>query len=376
MALVWLVCFLLALAGPAATRSERLHKPTDRLRPYGSVHALVVGIDRYHLESDLGQLSAARNDAQRMGSLLDERFGASVHSLYDDQATGKSIVDAIRSIAKVDNVDDAVVIFLAGHGIEASSSDGKVHGEFVTFDGGTNADRRPANLTLDELVTLREELHAKHVLLMVDACYSGRLISQAANPRVDATIRGVRRAASYRSFEILTSGAHEEVADRVPGGMHSWFTKTVVEHLDQRTSSQTAQNLWVHVNSRFDADQVPQAPGYTQLGANRSGTFVFVPVPSGVEPEGDKILWTLDRARRRRTLGLVGGVTALIGGAVGAITLGIAENKVQTRMDSEGDADRVAELERQVRTLRPLGGVFVAIGGSGLTLLAGTTVRF
>ncbi len=132
---------------------------------FGSYHALVIGINNYQT---LPKLRTASNDASSMASLLQERYGFKVRLLLD--ATRADILRSINVYRQTLTLRDNLLIYYAGHGWLDEDAD---MGYWLPVDAG---EQDPTNWVSNGSITaaLRAML-AKHVLVIADSCYSGKL---------------------------------------------------------------------------------------------------------------------------------------------------------------------------------------------------------
>lgn len=122
---------------------------------------LFIGIDRYR--APVTRLSCSRADAVALASLFGDSLPGDIAQLLDDEAT----LDRIRTeVSKLSQAagDDFVVVSFSGHGTETH--------ELVPVDVD------PLRITetclpLTELAELLDAIPAKHLLVILDCCFSG-----------------------------------------------------------------------------------------------------------------------------------------------------------------------------------------------------------
>ena len=247
---------------------------------YSSCKALIVGVGRY--ADPQYDLSYARSDAEAMAELLGNEFGFDqVWTLYDADATRQNLIRFFEQDLQRTDEDDGLLIFFAGHGITVISAIGDDRGFLVPHDGDP---KEPyANLSL---TTIRDDympmIPAKHVLLIVDACYGGlalRDVVTVERPKTidDAVLAELTRR-DRKVRQVLAAGSKDQKV--LDGGLfgHSVFTGRLIEALREANPYITADHVGVHVRDRVARDaqdrkhrQTPQF-GYLCGG---EGTFVF-----------------------------------------------------------------------------------------------------
>jgi Caspase domain len=255
---------------------------------YSDSWALVIGINDYQYAS---RLSYACNDAEAVASVLvnELHFPKSQLSiLKDGGATRQAIMDAyLGLVTEASNSDDRVFVFFAGHGTTVKGSKGEV-GYLVPVDGDP---RRLASLVRwDELIRNAELIPAKHILFIMDACYSGLMMKRALP---HGTGRFISDMLQRPSRQVLTAGkADETVADYGggPAGTNSIFTGYLVEGLRGAAKGTngvlTANLLMNYVYQKVGQDsRSQQTPHYGHIEGD--GDFILLtPDDSHLSPGG------------------------------------------------------------------------------------------
>jgi helicase len=142
---------------------------------------LFVGIDRFG-SSGINWLSCARRDAVALHALFTDTLGGNTVLLVDEQATRSAIEKQFERLVNCDE-DDVVVIAFSGHGTETH--------ELVTYD----TDRRnltASSIPLDTLTKWFSLIPARHVICILDCCFSGGMGAKAL--QVDIVPRDVPSA--------------------------------------------------------------------------------------------------------------------------------------------------------------------------------------
>ena len=165
-------------AGMQDTRGLETVGPTAPQVRYGKSHALVVGVSKYR--QGWQQLNTVPNDLLALKSALERQRFEEVRVLEDPTlaefriALGGSLANAGPS--------DRVVIYFGGHGYtRVNGKDGTAKGYLVFSDtplaSGTDDSRLAATaLPVDELHDASLTTRAKHVLVVLDSCFSGSVL--------------------------------------------------------------------------------------------------------------------------------------------------------------------------------------------------------
>lgn len=155
-------------------------------------HALLVGISDYQDER-VDDLEGPRNDVAALRDVLIQYWqfkSDNIVTLIDEQATEQSILGQLDKLASNTAPGDDIIIYFSGHGTSANDA---AFGSRLHLPDGSGAlvssEFDPDKLQLDELdkpaldglligrYELKPRLQAldvdRHVLVMVDACFSG-----------------------------------------------------------------------------------------------------------------------------------------------------------------------------------------------------------
>lgn len=265
------------VAAPKAGR-EALPPPSSEAL-YRDSHALVIGIDRY---GKWPALSHAVRDARAVHETLVQRFGfrpENVTALYDGEATRAAILKALNDrLADARRVrrDDRVMVFFAGHGATRRLASGREVGYIVPVDAA-QGDLAADAISMPQLQEVAEAISAKHVLYVVDACYSGLGLTRGG--AADGSARFLADNARRIGRQMMTAGgADQQVADDGPGG-HSVFTWTLLQALGGKADLNgdgviTATELAAYVAPAV-AGISHQTPAFGSLPGSAGGEFVF-----------------------------------------------------------------------------------------------------
>src|SRR6185312_6802430 len=243
---------------------------------YGESWAIVVGIDDY---AKWPKLHYAVRDAEAVSKLLVEKFGFApqrVFTLENAAATRAAILSLFedRLGNGVLKRDDRVFVFFAGHGATRQLTSGRNLGYVIPADSDPQHVASDA-VPMTEIQNLAESLEAKHVLFVMDACYSGLGLT-----RGERSGQFLSENARRIGRQMLTAGgADQMVADGGPNG-HSVFTWTLLQGLAGKADLNgdgfiTATELAAYVAPAV-AGVTHQTPAFGSLPGSEGGEFVFV----------------------------------------------------------------------------------------------------
>lgn len=271
----FLVVALLCAASALAEKPQRdlvvIPKvPAGSVSIGGEYWALIIGIDKYQ---HAPPLDSAVKDATAVRDVLVARYGFNrrhVTELFDQQATGPSIKDALYRLTQETGPEDSVFIYYAGHGQYDKA--GRL-GWWVPVEGKPQS---PG--TFIENAAIRdyiEGMQAKHVYLVADSCFSGTLFGKA---RVMPPLNDKFFANLYASKSRwgLTSGGTEPVADSGKGG-HSIFAYHLLKLLKENSEPYLVPSYIYGQIAPIIANNAEQTPRSEPLKGtgDEGGQFVF-----------------------------------------------------------------------------------------------------
>jgi uncharacterized caspase-like protein len=244
---------------------------------FGRYHALVIGESEY---VELPKLRSSVVDARAVAEVLTQKYGFETTTLFD--ATRYQILTTLNQLRETLGEQDNLLIYYAGHG---EYDEVNQRGQWLPIDAQQSNDANwISNVALTDIM---KAMHARHVMVIADSCYSGAL-TRAAVARLDTSATDAARAewlrtmVQKRSRTALTSGGLQPVLDS-GGGAHSVFAATLLEVLRTNEGVIEGQRLFQEIAARtawsalFEAvDQVPEyAP--IQFAGHEAGDFFFIP---------------------------------------------------------------------------------------------------
>ena len=249
----------------------------DRLlKAAGAYHALVIGNNDYR---HLTPLTTAVGDAESVATLLSDIYGFKITKVIN--ATREDILNAFDAMRASLTEDDNLLVYYAGHGhldIEADE-------EFwMPVDAEPN---RSANWVSNNTITRQlRAIRAKHVMVVADSCYSGRLVrtAEAGLTTGEDRTKWLARMVAKTSRTALTSGGLEPVLDKGGKG-HSVFAAALLEALGANIGVLDGTSLFDQIKQPVvvNSDQTPQYSDIRKAG-HGGGNFLFIPLRAA-EPD-------------------------------------------------------------------------------------------
>ncbi len=235
-------------------------------------------------------------DAEAISAELKNNYGFETEVLHNP--TRERIVSKLREYAQKKFGDsDQLFIFFAGHGL---FDDVFGQGFIVARDSRKDDETRGSYESYDDLRTIINSIRAKHILLLMDACYSGTFDRrlQDAGSRGTETYSNLTfpevfaRKVNLPTRKYLTSGGKDYVPDGLPGH-HSPFASHFLEEL--RTYGRN-QGYLTFTNILTAVEHTNPEPHWGEWGNNEPGSdFFFVSkqlsakLSNSVEPAGGSV---------------------------------------------------------------------------------------
>jgi uncharacterized caspase-like protein len=180
--LPWAALLLLAaLSGPAAAQRTIGIQPTPGAKSpagfYADSWAVIIGINDYQHER-VPKLRYTVNDARAVEAAGLRRERITVFT--DRQATKARIEAALGDrVRQQAGREDRVLVFFAGHGMTVKLRSGEEEGYLIPADGDPSL-LYSTGISMSSLRQISDFLPAKHILYVVDACYSGYAVFNRA----------------------------------------------------------------------------------------------------------------------------------------------------------------------------------------------------
>ena len=207
-------------------------------------------------------------DAQAIATVLKNDYGFTTTVL--NNATRYQIVSALSRLRRETTENDSVLIYYAGHGY---LDDTTSRGYWLPVDAERDS---VANwLSTSDITDVLAGLQARHALILADSCFSGTLLRSDPTVALDERQSMLRKLATLRSRNIMTSGGLEPVTDN-GGGKHSIFAAALLRALRDNRQSLEAGRLFMQIRDRVSRDAI-QTPQYGPLrnAGHDGGDFIF-----------------------------------------------------------------------------------------------------
>ena len=182
----------------------------------GKNYILAIAIDNYHHFSPLNN---AVKDVDTIINILCSLYQfdeENVHRLFNDEATEDGIDYKLLELVDILTENDNLIIFYSGHGYYRKNVR---EGYWVPVNG--RRDKVSDYISNANLIRYLQNIHAHHIMMFVDSCFSGALVEQ---------LRGDANSERYPSRRVFVSGRVEMISDGIPGE-HSPFAQGIIDFL-------------------------------------------------------------------------------------------------------------------------------------------------
>ncbi|MDH3828406.1 MAG: ankyrin repeat domain-containing protein, partial [Desulfobacterales bacterium] len=241
-------------------------------RPYpdinfGKYSALVIGNNNYQY---LPPLKTARNDAKKVAETLKDQYGFKVKLLLD--ANRSEILMALNNLRWNLTRQDNLLIYYAGHGwLDKEAEEG------YWLPVNAQKDNTIAWISNSSITASLRALKAKHVLIIADSCYSGKLARGLHI--VNRNPGYLTRLSQKRARCVISSGGLEPVIDSGGVGMHSVFATAFLDALKDNKDILDGAQLFNKLRRpvMLNSDQTPEYSDIRKAG-HEGGEFLFIPI--------------------------------------------------------------------------------------------------
>ena len=260
---------------------SELLRMVHRLGP-ANYHALVIGNSSYRF---MPGLKTPVSDARDVADVLSSHYGFDVKLLTD--VTRDQIMAAMNEYARTLTDADRLLIYYAGHGGT------KIFPPERAFWLGVDADPElPSSwLSAQTVADAIWQIHARHILLVADSCFSSVITHPTSTTLVradDEHVTAIRWNKAARM--VLTSGQNEPVVDGTSANAtHSLFAEQFITVLRQNGILLSGEVLAHELTSRIQDSArrtgLKQTPTYSNLQdpQHKFGDFFFVPLATPVQ---------------------------------------------------------------------------------------------
>jgi Caspase domain len=274
-----------AVQAVIAKTAQRVGQTIDELvypMPFGQSYAILFGISNYDSKTPL---PGVERDVANMKAFLEAQGFALVLIKANRDVTADTLRNVQRHFDGKLKKQDRLLVYYAGHGARVAD-----RGYIVLATSGDTLNPK-TSIPMDEFVAWMRGLDVKHLLVILDACYSGTAVPGATRAadlfaKLDRTdYDRLYQLASQKAKYVLMAGTDTQRANE--DQMGGLFTHALLTALKERPRASDGQLITTNelysrakrivldeVRSRHLAEQVPVLK---DVGIGTStGEFVFV----------------------------------------------------------------------------------------------------
>ena len=243
----------------------------------GKDYALFFAVDDYAGNSEFSNLRNPIKDARAIAKELEEMYG--FETMVYENPSQQKVLEVLKNwISKEDFAADAqLFVFFSGHG---TFRDLTKKGYFIPY--GAKANDYGDYLELTDIGNVITQIPCKHILLAVDACYSGTIdqaIAFKGEPafrRPNENVESDRDKILQRQLRnpsrlLITSGGKERTPD---GKDHSPFAGAILKGL--KGAYAYGDGLFIYTDLLSQLERVSPRPHRGALIGHDAGGFIFV----------------------------------------------------------------------------------------------------
>lgn len=229
----------------------------------GKYYAVLIA-EKDYSDPTIPDLKTPIRDANQLREILISQYtfdSTDVDTLYN--RSREDILETIIARCKKMTDKDNLLIFYAGHGDTSLDKIGNVDGYLVP--SSAKNDLTSYYITSEEIFKALMKSHAKHILLLLDACYSGTF-TRTLSPVVP---NDIEKQYKLDSRKVMASGNVEEVPDN--SEFLYYLTKYLKENDKERYVS--AKDLWEDISGKIKSTLAQY--GALDKAGDFGGQFIF-----------------------------------------------------------------------------------------------------
>lgn len=247
----------------------------------------MIGISEYQEEK--WRLKNPTNDAKEMAKILKEKYGFnSVELILDKDATKQKLARIFEDYIRSDVITgkDRLLVYYSGHGDIRPGKDQQQRPleESYLIPCDAEPGIYSTYLKMDSITDNCIRCKAKHVLLILDSCFSGAAFivarSSGEKPK-KITDEYLRRISNMRTIQAVA--ATDKVQPALDSGLtsnHGAFTGCLLDILNDEMDPDedgilTASEVGAYLEKIVPRRKIPQNPVWGHLPGSEVGEFIF-----------------------------------------------------------------------------------------------------
>ena len=256
----------------------------------GKDYALFFAVDSYD-DPGWTDLKNPIRDAEAIAKELEEVY--EFETIVYRNPTKNQMLRTILSWQKRRFAEDGqLFVFVSGHG---TFNEGLSQGHFIPKNGKYQDDFNETHIELSALGNAVTKIPCEHILLAIDACYSGTIDEEIAfkgkpggrlkSPSFDERQRTIDLQLRNKTRRLLTSGGRERTPD---GKDHSPFSSAILKTL--REAYIQGDGMVLFTDMLGELERVSPLPHQGKLIGHEGGGFVFISPMSRVKQHESQVI--------------------------------------------------------------------------------------
>ncbi|MET8982083.1 esterase-like activity of phytase family protein [Streptomyces sp. NPDC004539] len=200
--------------------------PDTRIDPQRSA-CVLIGVDQY---TRLDKLPSVRLNLSRLSAALmkSEIWGIPKERVREvrNPRLATDLTDPIRDAGKL--AEDALIVYYAGHGlIDPEGKDGR--GLLLTLTGSVDGQKETSVRSADLSAAMKGVGNVRHRILILDCCYSGRMLGEMAGAGKAAE----QALKSVQGSYIMASAPSDRPSHSLGPGQCTVFTGALLDVMEK-----------------------------------------------------------------------------------------------------------------------------------------------
>ncbi|MCX6153057.1 MAG: caspase family protein [Candidatus Kapabacteria bacterium] len=227
-------------------------------KPKSNLYIIAIGISDY--KNPKFHLPFARLDQEAVTATMLKRATniakeTKLYSFINSQAEKSAVINAFNEVAKKAKPEDIFVFYFVGHGTTCAPKNSTKADFYLVLHSVMEWDYNQLvnqGLSSQELRSLMVNVSANKQLVIIDACKSGKLVSDIASDTVSVGGQAVARLARSSGLTVISStSASSPAYEHIDLG-HGIFSYVMLEGLNGKAANMEHDILVVDLKAYID----------------------------------------------------------------------------------------------------------------------------
>ncbi|MBN2545182.1 MAG: caspase family protein [Spirochaetes bacterium] len=230
----------------------------------GKSYLVIIAIDKYLNRLPLDRCIKEAGDFKNI-VYANYKFDEMIE-LYDKDASLNSIRETFKTLQRISNENDFILIYFNGHGYIDTATD---EGYWIVYDSGINEQLKENWISSTEFINMISKIKSRHIALINESCFSKSLLTEEEKiiPKEDEEY--FAKSYEKKSALALLSGKKET------GAEESEMTKEIVKSLKFNKKPQIdLLIIYNDIKSKVKGSSIFLG-GFKNLGHEKEGGFIL-----------------------------------------------------------------------------------------------------